>query len=282
MLAEGAGGRCLVMGILNLTPDSFYDGGRYNRPEAALLHARAMLAAGADIIDVGGESTRPGSRPVTEQEELDRVIPVIERLGAELDVAVSIDTSKPGVMNAAVQAGAAMINDVAALRAPDAVEVAARLDVPVCLMHMQGHPATMQKEPAYSDVLADVRVFLRERVASCLAAGIDRHHIILDPGFGFGKTLGHNLSLLRALPELVAEGWPLLVGFSRKSMIGQILGDPAADRLAGSLMLAMLAVQRGARILRVHDVAETMAALKVLNAVEQKAGQPDEQEVLRN
>lgn len=257
------------MGVLNITPDSFHDGGLHATPEAALAHARRLVAEGADIIDVGGESSRPGARAVTVEEELGRVMPVVERLGAELGVPVSIDTTKPEVMRAAVAAGARMINDVAALRHPGALAAAAELGVPVCLMHMRGQPATMQQQPAYDDVAAEVTAFLLARSEACIAAGIDRRHIILDPGFGFGKLLRHNLDLFRALPQLVAEGFPVLVGVSRKSMIGQLLGDPAADRLPGSLALALLARQRGAAILRVHDVGPTVQALAMLGSIEE-------------
>ena len=257
------------MGVLNVTPDSFHDGGRHAAPEAAFAHARRLVAEGAGIIDVGGESSRPGARAVTALEEIRRVVPVIQRLRAELGVPVSIDTTKPEVMRAAVAAGATMINDIAALRRPGALAAAAELGVPVCLMHMQGVPATMQQQPAYRDVAAEVQAFLLERAEACLAAGIDRRHIILDPGFGFGKLLRHNLDLFRALPALVADGFPVLVGVSRKSMIGQLLGDPAVDRLAGSLALALLARQRGAAILRVHDVGPTVQALAMLEAIEE-------------
>lgn len=257
------------MGILNVTPDSFHDGGRHAAPGAAFAHARQLVAEGAGILDVGGESSRPGARPVSAAEEIRRVVPVIERLRAGLDVPVSVDTTKPEVMRAAVAAGATMINDIAALQRPGALDTAAELAVPVCLMHMQGEPATMQQKPGYRDVAAEVRDFLLARAEACLAAGIERRHIFLDPGFGFGKLLPHNIALFRALPDLVAEGWPVLVGVSRKSMIGQILGDPAADRLASSLALAVLARQRGAAILRVHDVGPTVQALAMLEAIEE-------------
>jgi dihydropteroate synthase len=257
-----------VMGILNVTPDSFSDGGHHAGLEQALRRARAMVAEGADLIDVGGESTRPGARPVSVQEELDRVIPVIEALAPDLPVPMSIDTSKPEVMRAAVAAGAGLINDVTALRRPGALAVAAGLGVPVCLMHMQGEPGTMQRDPAYGDVVAEVREFLAARLAACVAAGIPRERLLVDPGFGFGKTLAHNLALLRGLPRLAALGVPVLVGLSRKSMIGALLGDaPVGDRVHGSVAAAVLAAERGAAIVRVHDVGATVQALRVLAAV---------------
>ncbi len=261
------------MGILNVTPDSFSDGGDFTTCETALQHARRMVAEGADLIDVGGESTRPGARPVSVEEELDRVVPVIEALAAELAVPVSVDTSKPEVMRAAVAAGAGLINDVAALRRPGALAAASALGVPVCLMHMQGEPGTMQQDPTYGDVVADVANFLAERIAACGAAGIPRERLLVDPGFGFGKTLGHNLALLRGLPRLAALGVPVLAGLSRKSMIGALLGGvPVGERLHGSVAAAVLAVERGAAIVRVHDVGPTVQALRVLAAVGGDAG----------
>jgi len=258
-----------VMGILNRTPDSFSDGGAYAGLEAALQHARGMARAGADIIDVGGESTRPGAAPVGLQEELDRVIPVIERLARELDTPLSVDTSKPEVMDAAVKAGAAMINDVYALRQPGALEAASRSRAAVCLMHMQGEPRGMQKAPHYIDVVREVADFLQGRADAAVSAGVARDKIVLDPGFGFGKTLEHNLELLQRLPDLAAGGYPLLVGLSRKSMIGTLLGGAPSDRrLQGSVAAALIAVQRGAKIVRVHDVAATAEALKIAMAVE--------------
>ncbi|RMG35885.1 MAG: dihydropteroate synthase [Gammaproteobacteria bacterium] len=264
-----------IMGILNVTPDSFSDGGRFDRLDAALRHAEAMCGAGADIIDIGGESTRPGAVPVSEAEELQRVVPVIEALHSRLEVEISIDTSKPGVMRAAVEAGAGLVNDVNALRAPGAAEMVAALGVPVCLMHMQGEPRTMQQSPRYDDVVTEVRDFLLARAESCMAAGIPRDHIWLDPGFGFGKTLAHNLALLRSLPTLCETGFPVLVGISRKSMIGMLTGREVADRVAGSLAAAVLALEGGARILRVHDVAETRDALRVWEAVRSIGGPPE-------
>jgi len=256
-----------VMGILNVTPDSFSDGGRFFDRERALDHARRMLADGADLIDVGGESTRPGAAPVDEAGELARVIPVIDELARE-GALVSVDTMKPAVMRAAVAAGAAMINDVNALRLPGALEAAASTDAAVCLMHMQGEPRTMQDAPSYDDVAAEVRDFLVERAQSCEAVGIARNRIVLDPGFGFGKTLAHNLALLRALPELVATGYPVLTGLSRKSSLGTITGRSGSERLAASLAAAIAAVAHGAAIVRVHDVRETVDALKVWTAVQ--------------
>jgi len=256
-----------IMGILNVTPDSFSDGGRFDRTEDAIRHAERMVNEGADILDVGGESTRPGAGSVGESEEIDRVIPVIESIVSRIDVPVSIDTSKAAVMNAAVEAGACMINDVNALRGAGALEVAAGLGVPVCLMHMQGEPRTMQQSPSYSEVVSDVIEFLLRRVAACEAVGISRDNIVLDPGFGFGKTLEHNFSLLRALPSLVEQGYPVLAGISRKSMLGMITGRDVGQRLAGSLAAALIALQGGAAILRVHDVAETVDVLRVWQAV---------------
>ncbi len=255
-----------IMGVLNVTPDSFSDGGVYPDPGAAVAAGEAMVEAGAAILDVGGESTRPGAEPVGAAEEIDRVVPVIEAL-AGLDVPVSVDTSKPEVMRAAVGAGARMINDVNALRAPGALEAAGALGVPVCLMHMQGEPRTMQAAPRYDDVVEDVYQFLFSRVAACEDAGIPRARLVLDPGFGFGKTLAHNLSLMKHLRRFAESGLPLLVGVSRKSLIGAVLDRPVDQRLAGSLALACHAAREGAHILRVHDVAPTRDALAMLAAV---------------
>lgn len=257
----------VVMGVLNVTPDSFSDGGHYTQLDDALRRAEAMVAEGAAIIDVGGESTRPGAPLVPVAEELARVLPVIERLARVLPVPISVDTSKPEVMRAAVAAGAGLINDIYALRRPGALAAAAELAVPVCLMHMRGTPETMQREPRYSDPVAEVRAFLEERLADCAAAGIPHQRLLLDPGFGFGKTLEHNLALLAGLPTLTALGLPLLVGLSRKSMIGALTGREVDGRLAGSLAAAVLAVERGARVIRVHDVAATRDALRVAWAV---------------
>jgi dihydropteroate synthase len=259
--------RPLVMGILNVTPDSFYDGGRHFDLAQALERGRQMAADGADIIDVGGESTRPGASEVPEGEELRRVLPLTEALAAD-GIAVSTDTRKPAVMRAAIAAGAAMINDVDALAAPGALDAVAATDAGVCLMHMQGDPRTMQVAPRYADVAAEVREFLVARAQACERAGIAHHRIVVDPGFGFGKTLAHNLALLRALPTLAATGYPVLVGLSRKSSLGMITGRPAGDRLAASLAAALAAVARGASLVRVHDVRETVDALKVWRTVD--------------
>ncbi|MEJ2591761.1 MAG: dihydropteroate synthase [Candidatus Thiodiazotropha sp.] len=256
------------MGILNLTPDSFSDGGRFLARDAALAHAREMVEAGAAFIDIGGESTRPGAQPVSIEQELARVVPVIETLAGEIDVPISIDTFKPQVMREAVAAGAGMINDIMALQAPGAIEAAVETAVPVCLMHMQGEPRTMQASPHYADVVDEVRQFLGDRLAACLEAGISRDRILLDPGFGFGKTLAHNLSLLKHLQAFAALGAPLLVGISRKSMIGSLLGGaPVLERVSGGLSAAVIAVLGGAAIIRTHDVRETVDALKVAHAV---------------
>jgi len=261
--------RSLVMGVLNVTPDSFSDGGRHADLDAALAHARAMAAAGADIIDVGGESTRPGAEPVPVQEELDRVIPVLETLRAELDVVLSVDTSKPAVMQAALDSGAGLLNDVNGFRAPGAMEVASSGTAAVCVMHMQGQPRSMQERPQYADVVAEVSDFLVGQAKALRALGVAGERIVLDPGFGFGKTLEHNMALFRSLPRLAALGYPLLVGVSRKSMIGALLGDrPVSDRVVGSVTAALLAVGAGARILRVHDVRETADALTIQRALE--------------
>lgn len=266
-------GNPVVMGILNVTPDSFSDGGRFHKPEAAVAQALAMEEAGAAIIDIGGESTRPGAEPVSVAEELERIIPVIESLGGKLQIPISIDTSKPEVMREAVAAGAGMINDVNALRADGALHAASESNVPVCLMHMQGEPRTMQTAPHYDDVVTEVKEFFLQRMAACDDAGIAADQIILDPGFGFGKTLDHNLTLLSKLSRLSELGKPLLVGMSRKSMIGQLTGGTQDQRLPGSIAAAVLAVERGAAIVRVHDVAETVGALKITQAVIRKKQQ---------
>lgn len=262
---QGAG--AAVMGILNVTPDSFSDGGRFVSAPAALRQARRMYAEGAAIIDVGGESTRPGAALVSVTRELDRVLPVIEAIRAELPVLISIDTSKPEVMRAAIAAGADMVNDIRALRAEGAIHVVREASVSACLMHMQGEPKTMQVAPTYGDVVREVRDFLVERVEVCEAQGIARDRLVIDPGFGFGKTLEHNLCLLSELGQLVALGLPVLVGVSRKSMIGALLGKSVGERLYGSLALAVWAGLNGAAILRVHDVGPTVEALKVVAAV---------------
>jgi dihydropteroate synthase len=259
-----------VMGILNVTPDSFSDGGQHNSYDNAVKHALQMCAEGAAIIDVGGESTRPGADAVSADEELDRVIPVIERLVQEVEVPISIDTLKPQVMLEAVAAGAGLINDVNALRAEGALETTASLNVPVCLMHMQGSPRTMQKQPSYDNVTEDVKDFLHERVVACEQAGISHDKIILDPGFGFGKTLAHNLQLMRELSAFMEAGLPVLVGVSRKSMLGLILGAEPDQRLAGTIALQTLALMQGAHILRSHDVKAAVDCVKTVMAV--KAG----------
>jgi dihydropteroate synthase len=251
------------MGILNATPDSFSDGGLWLEQDKALRHAVRMAEDGADIIDVGGESTRPGAAAVSVQEEIDRVCGVVEAVVAETGLLVSIDTSKPEVMAAAVGSGAGMINDVFALRREGALEVAASLCVPVCLMHMQGQPRDMQQNPRYDDVVAEVMAFLVERARACERRGIPSSHVWIDPGFGFGKTLQHNLDLFRRLSEFRKTGYPVLVGVSRKSMLGSLTGKPVEQRLIPSVTAAVLAVQSGAAVVRVHDVAETVVALKL-------------------
>ncbi len=257
----------VVMGILNVTPDSFSDGGLFLGKQAAMIRVRQMVEEGAAIIDIGGESTRPGAEAVGIEEELARVIPVIEAIRTESDVPISVDTSKAEVMTAAVQAGASMINDVRALREPGAVEAAAQLKVPVCLMHMQGEPRSMQAEPRYTTVVDEVLEFLLQRVAACEAAEIPREALIIDPGFGFGKTLQHNLALFHDMKKFVATGLPLLVGVSRKSMIGQVLDIPVTQRMSASVALAGLAAWQGAAIIRVHDVQPTVHAVKMCQAV---------------
>jgi len=259
--------RPAIMGVLNVTPDSFSDGGDFFPMEKALERAHCMEGEGAAIIDVGGESTRPGAAPVSMDEELDRVIPVIEALGKTLTVPLSIDTRKPEVMQAAVAAGAGLINDVNALRETGAVEMAARLGVPVCLMHMQGVPGSMQERPDYRDVVAEVSGFLLDRAQVCMAAGIAQQQIILDPGFGFGKTVEHNLQLLHHLEQLVSSGFPVLVGLSRKSLIDKVLDLPVDNRLYPGVALAVLAVWKGAAMVRCHDVRETLEAIRMCQAV---------------
>ena len=258
--------RPLVMGIVNVTPDSFSDGGRHISAADAMAHARQLIADGADILDIGGESTRPGAAIVSEQEELDRVLHVIEGL-RDTSVPISIDTYKPEVMRAALAAGASMVNDINALQAAGALQAVAGSDAAVCLMHKKGMPQTMQEQPQYRDTVAEVTDFLRDRIAVAEAAGISRDRILIDPGFGFGKTLAHNLSLLRSLEAFHALGVPLLAGLSRKSMLGAITGRAVGDRMAASVAAALLAVQHGASIVRVHDVRETVDALKIWNAL---------------
>ncbi len=257
----------VVMGVLNLTPDSFSDGGRYVEPDRALARALAIEAQGAAIIDLGGESTRPGAAPVTAREELQRILPVLERLRSRTHAILSVDTSKPEVMRAVAAAGADLINDVYALRAPGALEAAAESGCAVCLMHMQGEPRTMQRSPHYRDVVGEVRAFLALRLEACRGAGIADERIVLDPGFGFGKSLEHNLTLLERLREIGVDGRPILAGLSRKASIGMLTGRPPEERVHGSVAAALIAAQNGARILRVHDVAATVDALKVLEAV---------------
>lgn len=270
--------RPLVMGIVNVTPDSFSDGGHHLRVDAALAHARQLIAEGADILDIGGESSRPGALPVTVQEELDRVMPVLEGLrGAS--VPLSVDTTKTEVMHAALAAGASMINDIAALQQPGALEAVAASGAAVCLMHMQGKPQSMQDKPQYQDVAGEVLDFLRGRIAAAEAAGIARERIVADPGFGFGKALGHNLELLRGLRGLEELGVPLLAGLSRKRMLGELTGQDVGHRIHASVAAALIAVQRGASIVRVHDVRATVDALKIWNAVN---GESDEQKILRH
>jgi len=256
-----------IMGIVNVTPDSFADGGRYDSPQAAVEHGLQMVAEGADLLDIGGESTRPGADDVSEAEELRRVIPVIEALAKQTRVPISVDTSKPGVMRAAVAAGAGMINDVYALRREGALEAAAALGVPVVLMHMQGEPRTMQADPQYDDVVADVYGFFNQRLFACEMAGIAKKKLVIDPGFGFGKTVQHNLALLARLQRFTELGVPVLAGLSRKKTIGDITGRELDERVYGSVAAALIAVQNGALIVRVHDVAATVDALKVWNAV---------------
>lgn len=263
--------RAHVMGILNVTPDSFSDGGRYNTLEAALQRAIEMHSAGASLIDIGGESTRPGAAKVGVQQELDRVAPLVELIARECDVVVSVDTSSPEVMTETARLGAGLINDVRALQREGALAAAAATGLPVCLMHMRGEPQTMQDEPHYADVAAEVAEFLQARVAACVQAGISTDRIILDPGFGFAKNTQHNYELFKRLPELLNLQYPLLVGVSRKSMIGHILNQPVDQRLYGSLALAVMALERGAKILRVHDVEQTMDVLKIFNAVQSSA-----------
>lgn len=258
-----------VMGVLNVTPDSFSDGGDFFCPDAALERAFRMVEEGADIIDVGGESTRPGAEAVGAGEEMDRIMPVLEVLCRELPVPVSVDTSKAEVMTAASVVGVGLINDVMALRGAGALEAARDTGLPVCLMHAKGPPRTMQLNPRYDDVVSEVKAFLGERVAACVGAGISRQRLLLDPGFGFGKTLNHNYRLLRELASIVGMGLPVLVGMSRKTMVGQVLDRPADQRLYGSLAAAVLAAAKGAQLIRVHDVAATVDALAVVQAVQE-------------
>lgn len=263
--------RPLIMGVLNVTPDSFSDGGRYASTDAAVMAAQRMLQAGADIIDVGGESTRPGAADVSLEQELERTIPVIDAIACDSEAVISIDTSKPRVMRDAVAAGASLINDVRALSEPNALETAGELEVPVCLMHMQGAPETMQASPHYADVVIEVREFLYDRILACQRAGISADRILVDPGFGFGKRLEDNLALVRGLDAIGNLGYPVLIGVSRKSMLGQITGRGVAHRQTASAILAAECVRRGARLVRVHDVESTVDALKILAAVSGEA-----------
>jgi len=258
-----------VMGILNVTPDSFSDGGRFNQLESAMKQVQKMIVDGADIIDIGGESTRPGAALVTEDEELSRVIPIIEAIRRESDVWISIDTSKAKIMQEAVNVGADLINDVRALSQDNALAVAAKCDVPVCLMHMQGQPKNMQQSPSYQNLVTEIKAFFDERLIACRNAGIKEKNIIVDPGFGFGKTMDNNFSLLKHFNDFSTLGYPLLAGLSRKSMFDHLLGLKVNDRLAPSLTGALLCAQQGASIIRVHDVKETADMLKILNTVTQ-------------
>jgi dihydropteroate synthase len=259
--------RPLIMGVVNVTPDSFSDGGRYLDPATSIAHANRLVEEGADILDIGGESSRPGASPVSAEEELERILPVLDALRSA-PLPVSVDTVKPEVMRVALEHGASMVNDINALRAPGAAEVVAGSDAAVCLMHMQGEPRTMQHEPHYEHVVAEVKAFLSGRAAFAESAGIDRERIVLDPGFGFGKSVAHNLALLRELASLAALGYPIMAGLSRKSTLGAITGRTAGERMPASVAAALLAVQHGARIVRVHDVAATRDALAVLAAVD--------------
>jgi len=265
--------RPLVMGILNVTPDSFFDGGRLFRDgridfDRLCRRAETLVTEGADLLDIGGESTRPGATCVSIEQELDRVVPVVDTLARRFDVRLSVDTSAPAVMTAAAAVGASMINDVRALCRPGALQAVASAGLPVCLMHTGGEPATMQDHIAYHDVVVEVSDFLRSRMAACVEAGIDENKLLVDPGFGFGKSLQHNLELFRALPRLASLGVPLMIGVSRKSMIGALLDRRVEDRMLGSVVLAVLAAQSGAQVLRVHDVGATVDALKIMSAVD--------------
>jgi dihydropteroate synthase len=266
--------RPVVMGIINVTPDSFSDGATLFRGsnldiERAMTRAREMVASGAAILDIGGESTRPGASPVSVNEEMDRVLPLVARIAAELETVISVDTSTPVLMREAANAGAGLLNDVRALTREGALEAAAAANVPICLMHMQGEPGNMQVAPHYDDVVEDVCEYLQSRIASCERQGIARNRLLLDPGFGFGKSVTHNLKLLRELPRLAAIGLPLVVSLSRKSLIGKLLGREVGQRLPASLALAVLAAQRGAAVIRTHDVAATVDAVSMLMALEE-------------
>ena len=257
-----------IMGVLNITPDSFSDGGRFTVVEKAIQQALNMVEHGASIIDIGGESTRPNATPVSTAEEISRVVPVIQGIRLKSNITISIDTSKPEVMKSAIEAGADLINDVYALQRPGALDMASALGVPVCLMHMQADPETMQDKPSYLNVIEEVNDFFKQRIKACEQVGIAREKIIIDPGFGFGKTLQHNLSLLAKLNDFAIHGCPILAGLSRKSMLGELLNKKVEERTLGSVTTALLAVINGASIVRVHDVAETSDALKIYNAVQ--------------
>ena len=260
-----------VMGIVNVTPDSFSDGGKFTHTPTAVEHAMGLVEQGADILDIGGESTRPNATPVSLQEELDRVIPVIEVLVNQVSIPISIDTYKPAVMAAAIQAGASIVNDVRALQEDGALDVVVKSDVGICLMHMQGTPQTMQVNPLYEDVVEEVKVFLAERAARCIQAGISKDRIVLDPGFGFGKTRAHNIRLIQELAALQTLGYPLLVGLSRKSVLGQVTGQDVDARLHASVAAAVISAMKGTKIVRVHDVKATVEALKVVAAIADQA-----------
>ncbi|MFI8414971.1 dihydropteroate synthase [Serratia sp. NPDC078593] len=262
-----------VMGILNVTPDSFSDGGKHNSLNDALLHAHALISAGATMIDVGGESTRPGAAEVSEEEEMARVVPVVEAIARRFEVFISVDTSKPGVIRESAKAGAHLINDVRSLQEPGALAAAVESALPVCLMHMQGEPRTMQQAPHYDDLMSDVQAFFQHHIERCTAAGIAKDKLLLDPGFGFGKNLAHNYQLLARLSEFHHFGLPLLVGMSRKSMIGQLLNVPPEQRVIGSVACAVIAAMQGAQVIRVHDVKETVEAMRVVEATLSAKGQ---------
>ena len=257
-----------VMGIVNVTPDSFSDGGQFSQTQLAVEHALKLAQEGADILDIGGESTRPNATPVSLQQELDRVIPVIERLAKQVRIPLSIDTYKPQVMQAAIAAGASMVNDVCALQQAGALEIIAKGNVGVCLMHMQGTPKTMQIDPQYTDVVTEVKSFLMARFETCTQVGIDKSRILFDPGFGFGKTRAHNIALIKDLSQLATIGQPLLVGLSRKSVLGQMTGNDVDARLYASIAAAVVSAMQGAKIIRVHDVKATVEALKVVTALQ--------------
>ncbi|PJD92970.1 MAG: dihydropteroate synthase [Legionella sp.] len=264
----------LVMGVLNVTPDSFYDGGRHFNVDAAYDHAQTMIAAGADVLDVGGESSRPGATPISVQEEMDRVLPILERLGAADPIALSVDTCKPQIMAEAIKMGAACINDIWALRAAGALEVVAASDVPICLMHMQSTPQTMQDAPHYQDVIEEVDDFFEHHIQRCVDAGIARSRLILDPGFGFGKTVQHNLTVVNRLAQFQHHDLPILLGVSRKSTLGTLLDQPPSGRLAGGLALATYAMLVGVSIMRTHDVLETKQAFKMIQEMHKTATHP--------